>query len=226
MQPDENPGGIKDSVVTGDVHHHHYQQPEQIQSDPWGGQQPDHKQPEAVMMGNVSAEPSVLGHPGMVPGQVIMVQQPSAAAKVIGIFVTIWGVVMAGVTLLGIAFLSILTNPESELYVQEVGDNPTMLYVIYFASLLGFIMQIVGGSFIIKRKTIGVHITWLSLAFLLLLDIALEVIYTGLAADAAVNLGTAGNIVTTSLCSGFCGLLVAIPLMVGDGGMDDSKLFG
>ncbi|MEZ7994258.1 MAG: hypothetical protein QMC52_03745, partial [Candidatus Poseidoniaceae archaeon] len=62
-----------------------------MQPDPWGGQQPDHKPPEAVMMGNVSAVPSVLGHPGMVPGQVIMVQQPSGAAKVIGILVIISG---------------------------------------------------------------------------------------------------------------------------------------
>ncbi len=62
-----------------------------MQPNPWDGQQPDHKQPEAVMMGNVSAVPSVLGHPGMVPGQVIMVQQPSGAAKVIGILVIISG---------------------------------------------------------------------------------------------------------------------------------------
>ena len=42
-----------------------------MEPNPWDGQQPDHKQPEAVMMGNVSAVPSVLGHPGMVPGQVL-----------------------------------------------------------------------------------------------------------------------------------------------------------
>ena len=50
-----------------------------MQPDPWGGEQPDHKQPEAVMMGTVSAQPSVLGQQMGIPGQVIMVQQPSSA---------------------------------------------------------------------------------------------------------------------------------------------------
>jgi len=66
-----------------------------MQPDPWAGQQPDHKQPEAVMMGNVSEQPSVLGQAGGMaggmPGQVIMVQQPSSAAKIIGILVIISG---------------------------------------------------------------------------------------------------------------------------------------
>ena len=160
------------------------------------------------------------------PVNVMFIQQDSAAPKVVGIFVIIWGTIMSILTLIGILGVSLLTNPDSDIYISEVADDPTILYLIYILSLLGFIANIVGGSFIVQKKTMGIQITWLSIIFLLVLDILLEITYPELASAQSGSLSTGINIAFTSVCSGICGLIVAIPLMISGSGMDDSSLVG
>ena len=122
MQPDESkPGGITDSVISGDVHYHNTTQT---------GMQPD----------TIIIDPNT----GL-PQNVIIMQQPSAAPKVVGILIIIWGSLLSMLTALGIIGLSLITDSDSELYVEQVGDSPMVLYLVTAVALLAYIGQIVGG---------------------------------------------------------------------------------
>ena len=199
-----------------------------MQPDPWGGQQPDHKQPEAVMVGTVSAEPSVLGHPGMVPGQVIMVQQPSGAAKIIGILIIISGCfgVLSGI-------VSIF---DSLSYSSVV--IPLILAVL---GLAGSAASVLGGYWMTNYERRGVQLVLItvlvgfitaSASTLVLEDIMLEELDNGNMTQEEYDLtqgfmGALGGIMiaVSAVCYGICGLIIAIPLMSANGGLDESSLF-
>ena len=199
MQPDESkPSGIADSVISGDVHNHNYAQT---------GLQP----------GTIMIDPNT----GM-PQNVIIMQQPSSAPKVVGILVIIWGSILTVISLIGLVGLRLITDEDSKLYVKQVADNPTWIYILTGISLLCFIGQIVGGSFMIQKKKMGIYITWACLGVLFIGDIAMELIYPDLSASQQGDFGTGINLGLSAVCSGICGLLVAIPLMISDSGMDNS----
>jgi hypothetical protein len=200
-----------------------------MQPNPWDGQQPDHKQPEAVMMGNVSAVPSVLGHPGMVPGQVIMVQQPSGAAKVIGILVIISGC-------LGV--MSGLMEIVGSLSYSSIAI-PLILAIL---GLAGSAASVLGGYWMTNYERRGVQLVLITvlLGFItasastfILGDLLQEELDNGNMTqedyDATQGFGGAilGGIMiaVSAVCYGICGLIVAIPLMSANGGLDDSSLF-
>ena len=199
MQPDESkPSGIADSVISGDVHNHNYAQT---------GLQP----------GTIMIDPNT----GM-PQNVIIMQQPSAAPKVVGILVIIWSSILTIVSLIGFLGFTLITDKNSELYVEQVADNPNWVYLLTGISILCFIGQIVGGSFMIQKKKMGIYITWACLGVLFIGDIAIELIYPDLSASQQGDFGTGINLGLSAVCSGICGLLVAIPLMISDSGMDNS----
>ena len=69
MQPEgADKGGIRDSVISGDVHHHHYANPVM-------------PQPQQIVINPNTG----------LPDNVIIIQEPSGAPKVIGILVILWG---------------------------------------------------------------------------------------------------------------------------------------
>ena len=199
-----------------------------MQPDPWGGQSPDHKQPEAVMMGNVSEQPSVLGQQMGIPGQVIMVQQPSGAAKVIGILVIISGClgVLSGI-------VSIL---DSLSYSSLV--IPLILAVL---GLAGSAASVLGGYWMTNYERRGVQLVLItvlvgfitaSASTFILGDIMLEELDNGNMTqeeyDATQGFGAIlGGIMiaVSAVCYGICGLIVAIPIMSANGGLDESSLF-
>ena len=199
-----------------------------MEPNPWDGQQPDHKQPEAVMMGNVSAVPSVLGHPGMVPGQVIMVQQPSGAAKVIGILVIISGCfgVMSG----------LVSIVDSLSYSSVV-----IPLIIAILGLAGSAASVLGGYWMTNYERRGVQLVLITvlLGFItasastfILGDLLQEELDNGNMTqeeyDATQGFGAIlGGIMiaVSAVCYGICGLIIAIPLMSANGGLDDSSLF-
>ncbi|MBT3658043.1 MAG: hypothetical protein HN544_07600 [Euryarchaeota archaeon] len=147
-------------------------------------------------------------------------QQPSAAPKVVGILVIIWGSIFTILSAIGVIGLSLYTDSDSDLYVKQVADSPTILYLITGVSIFAFIGQIVGGSFMVQKKKMGIFITWACLVVLFIGDIATELVYPDLTASQAGDLGTGLNLGFSAVCSGICGLLVAIPLMVSGNGMD------
>jgi hypothetical protein len=199
MQPDESQiDGDEQVMISGDV-----QNPQFVQTG---------MQPQTVII-----DPNT----GM-PQNVIIMQQPSSAPKVVGILVIIWGSIFTVLSLIGLVGLALITDNDSEIYVKQVADNPTWIYLITGISILCFIGQIVGGSFMVQKKKMGIYIIWACLGVLFIGDIAMELIYPELAASQTGDLGTSLNLGFSAVCSGICGLLVAIPLMISDSGMDNS----
>jgi hypothetical protein len=199
-----------------------------MQPDPWAGQQPDHKQPEAVMVGNVSEQPSVLGQQMGMPGQVIMVQQPSSAAKVIGVLVIISGC-------LGV--LDGLTQIFSALSYSSM----VIPLVLALLSISMSAASVLGGYWMTNYQRRGVQLVLItvlvgfiiaSASTLVLEDIMQEELDNGNltqeeydATQGMMGIIGAAVIAVSAVCYGICGLIVAIPLMSANGGLDDSSLF-
>jgi hypothetical protein len=224
-----------------------------MQPEPWGGQQPDHKQPEAViqdsvvsgnlhtgdvihnnyppeavMMGNVSEHPSVLGHGGGMPGQFIMVQEPSGAAKVIGILVIISGCfgVIDGLT---------------QIFSALSYSSMVIPLVLAFLSIANSAASVLGGYWMTNYQRRGVQLVLItvlvsfiaaSATSLILDDIMMEELDNGNlteeeydATQGIMGIIGAAVIAVSAVCYGICGLIVAIPLMSANSGLDNSSLF-
>ena len=198
MQPDESQiDGDKQVMISGDV-----QNPQFVQTG---------MQPQTVII-----DPNT----GM-PQNVIIMQQPSSAPKVIGILVIIYSGILTLLTAIGILGLSLLMDPDSSDYISEYADNSTVLYLTMLISLGLLIAQIVGGSFIIQKKTQGIYIVWICLAITAIINVIVELRYPEIT-EAGGGFSTSIAIGQTLVCGGICGLLVAIPLMISDSGMDNS----
>ncbi len=197
-------------------------------------------EPEPVMLDTMTGNPVVansnetmiFGAPqqaivdpltGM-PQNVLIIQQPSSAPKIVGILVIIWGSVLTIISLIGLLGLSLYTDPDSDIYIKEVADDPTFLYIITGLALVCYASQIFGGAFLAQKKRQGIFIVWLSLVALLMLDIMTEFIYPDLATQSGFS--TSINIGFSAVCNGICGLIVSIPLMISNNGLDNSSLIG
>ena len=199
-----------------------------MQPDPWAGQQPDHKQPEAVMMGNVSEQPSVLGQQMGMPGQVIMVQQPDGMAKGIGILAIIWGC---------FGVISGLKPIVDSLSYSSVAIH----LVIGILSVAGSAAFILGGYWMTNYQRRGVQLVLLAViigfstmavSILILDDFMQEEVDNGNltqeeydASQEIMDIFGAAVIAVSAVCYGICGLIVAIPLMSANSGLDNSSLF-
>ena len=163
------------------------------------------------LVGQVDTQPMM----GGMPGNVIFVQQPSAAPKVIGIFTIIYGVFQVLGSLMLVLGASLLGDEISE----AVDLDSSMLMVM---SVIGFLMGgawIIAGVWMNGRQRRGVHLGWL----LLLLEFIIDIVFSYLnTSSEAINpaLGIGMSVVGT----GICGVIIAIPLMVSNSGLDDSSL--
>ena len=155
-------------------------------------------------------------------GQVIYIQQaPSSVPTVIGILTCIFGVIMVIVGLLGLLGLSLLMDPASEIYLPEYEQNSGLLWISGIFSLVLCAGYLYGGFMITKRKKIGIYVAWASIAIITLINILIELIAPEISAADPNSFGSGFNIVANVLCSGICGALVAIPLMVETSNMVD-----
>ena len=205
MQPEDgNTGGIKDSVISGDVHNHHYAnqgmpQPQQIVINPNTG----------------------------LPQNVIIIQEPSGGPKVVGILVILWGV------------FSILG--------EVIGINDTLEFGGFFIAMsivnvglsAGFIA---GGIMMTNYQKRGVHLSLVMVAISAVIGIAAIMMMPDIIDDLVEEEGLtdeeredveaySGAImglgaIFVVICNGICGLIIAIPLMISNNGLDNSSLFG
>lgn len=154
--------------------------------------------------------------------QMILLQQPSSAPKVIGIFVIIYGALNALGGILGVFGGAIL---ESEF---DTGGSAIMVIAFSMVSTLIGVGFILSGSQINQRKKSGVQLSWILIVASLIF---------GLAQTALMPVDLAGSGISESfyygsqiggqvICNAICGLLVAIPMMVNNSMMDDSSLWG
>ena len=179
-----------------------------MQPDPYG-------QPQQVMIDPVT---------GM-PVNVIMIQPKSGAPKVIGIFVIIWAVITGLSSIIGI------------------GDAIAIGGIFLVLHLVGILSSIgtgIGGGMMVQYQKRGVHLTLAMVVLGLILGVASMTMIDDVIDQQGdelteeeqefieVNPGLLAGIgmISIVICNGMCGLIVAIPLMVSNNGLDDSKLFG
>ena len=204
MQPeDRGAGGINDSVISGDVHHHHYAnqgmpQPQQIIINPNTG----------------------------LPQNVIIIQEPSSGPKVVGILVILWGAFSILGELIGIGD------------TLELGGIFIGMSVVNVGIAAGFVA---GGIMMTNYQKRGVHLS-LIIVLSAIVGIFVIMMMPGILDDVAEDenlteeeregldefTGTIMGVgaIFVVVCNGICGLIIAIPLMISNNGLDNSSLFG
>ncbi len=133
---------------------------------------------------------------------------------------------MGVLTLIAMLGVSLMTDPDSDLYSKDVADSPTIMYVILGIAVLCCIGQVVGGIFMNQKKKMGIHLVWVTILISFAADILMELTYPDYIAAQAGAMSTSMNIAFNGVCSIICGVIVAIPLMITGSGMDDSSLIG
>ena len=199
MQPDNN-----EPMISGDVQNTQFVQT---------GMQP---QPQTVIIDPMTG----------LPQNVIMIQQPSAGPKVVGILVIIWGV------------FSILGE------VYSIGQTLSMGSIFIASSILSLGISagfIVGGVMMTNYQMRGVQISLAMIVVSTIVGLAMFALMPDLLDDLAdeedltaeerEELDEYGGVIMgvgaifTVICNGICGLIIAIPLMISNNGLDKSSLF-
>lgn len=161
------------------------------------------------------------------PQNVIIIQQPSSGPKVIGILIIIFGVI----------------NILSE--ISSLGDSISYGGLFLVASVVNVIVgggYIAGGYMMQSYQKRGVHLSLLMLVISTIVGVLLLTMMPELIEDIAqdedlsdgekeqleANSGLLAGVgaIFIVICNGICGLIIAIPLMISNNGLDDSKLFG
>ena len=184
--------------------------------------------PSMMISDNQPSEPVMItGTPQQMTGtqhQMILMQQPSSAPNVIGVFVIIWG---------GLQILSTIGGAFINDLLQQMGSSQvdaTMEWYDYLFSLLSIVFGlgfIYAGYAITNRQKFGVHLAWILLSVGLVLGIVMAFFEPmpdapdGQEVNKNLFLGIAigGQLV----CNAICGLLVAIPLMANNTLMEPRK---
>tara|TARA_B100001564_G_C20485275_1_gene598980 strand:+ start:218 stop:790 length:573 start_codon:yes stop_codon:yes gene_type:complete len=190
-----------------------------MQPNPWDDLTPEQDKAEVLIDGNPVDVSTGFGN------QIIMLQPPSSASKIIGILLIIWGAMN------GIFLLLALIGWSSEEIREEQGLTALEIVLNLFSGLIGISTSILGGIWMMNYQRKGVYLVLIGIIIGFVLSIILSL--TGgatqsLAADQNVSEGVVTSITIgiTAVCSAVCGLIVAIPLMISNNGLDDSKLFG
>ena len=168
------------------------------------------------------------GSTEMPTGQIIYLQPPSSAPKVIGILVIIYAV------------FGLLGNVFSLLGSVDMGNGTLMALDV--GNLAASAATLVGGVMLTKYERRGIMLLLLAIVLSTLIGVGqmsmTEEIYNQMLEDGDMDEeeyeiameanGLIQGIGTVMLvvCGGVCGLIVAIPLMISNNGLDGSKLFG
>lgn len=189
----------------------------------WG--EVESAQSDAIPSVMITGQPQTMTAPQQMYGaqpQMIMLQQPSSAPKVIGIFVIIYGALNALGGIIGVFGGALL---ESQF---DTGGSGTMVIAFSMLSTLIGVGFVLSGAQINQRKKSGVQLSWILILVTLILGLAqialMPVDFTGTGVNESFYYGS--QIGGQVICNGICGLLVAIPLMVNNSMMDDSSLWG
>lgn len=189
----------------------------------WG--EVESAQSDAIPSVMITGQPQTMAAPQQMYGaqpQMIMLQQPSSAPKVIGIFVIIYGALNALGGIIGVFGGALL---ESQF---DTGGSGTMMIAFSMLSTLIGVGFVLSGAQINQRKKSGVQLSWILILVTLILGLAqialMPVDFTGTGVNESFYYGS--QIGGQVICNGICGLLVAIPLMINNSMMDDSSLWG
>lgn len=210
---------------------------------PWGDV-PDENQPKSEDAGMQGPQPISIsdgfapmnqdtlltGTTQMPTGQLIYLQPPSSAAKVVGILSVIYGFIFG-----------ILFNILSLVGSSELGS--ATFIALDVVNIIAGGGMLIGGVMMINYQRRGIILLFCAIALTTLVGVGqlsmVDAAYDQMLEngdisqeeyDTIQNVGddvVAGvGIVILAFCNALCGLIVAIPLMVSNNGLDDSKLFG
>ena len=182
--------------------------------------------PSMMISDNQASDPVMItGMPQQISGtqhQMIMMQQPSSAPKVIGIFVIIWG---------ALQILFAISGPFINDALSDVSQVDTSLqwfdYLLSAISILFGLGFIYAGYAISERQKLGVHLAWGLLAVGLVVSIIVTIFGPmpespeGQEVNESVYIGIA--IGGQLFCNAICGLMAAIPLMANNTFMEPMK---
>ena len=156
--------------------------------------------------------------------EVIMLQPPSSAAKIIGIFVILYAVFNV-IGLIG-NFLAF----SSETINDDLGYTTTDMIIATIQGISIILTCMIGGIWMLNYQRKGLTMVMIGLIIGFVCQIFLS--FGGSTESAATDTGLSEGVVSgisigvSAVCSAVCALIVAIPLMVSNNGLDDSKLFG
>lgn len=156
---------------------------------------------------------------GQMGGQVVYLQPPSSAPKIIAILCIILASFGIIGSLLGFLSLPSLGDPNSDLYIPEFEWYKEVAYVNLFSELVASAVLLVGSIMLLNKKKLGVYVILGSIGLGLLRDLVMNTTYPEFAAAAGGMNATVLSAVSM-FCSVFCGLLAAIPLMIQNNGLE------
>jgi hypothetical protein len=157
------------------------------------------------------------GTPEMPTGQLIYLQPPSSAAKVMGILLIIWGLLQ------GLGILNLFGEQVDPITLETIEYPAAAKVMDGLSSVAGLVGFIAAGVFLTRYEKRGVWVALgvISAQFVLgLASFAAGTPDGGLGSmfgDGAAFGIWAG---VSAFCSGICALLVAIPLMVSNNGLE------
>ena len=156
---------------------------------------------------------------GQMGGQVVYLQPPSSAPKIIAILCIILASFGIIGSLLGFLSLPSLGNPNSDIYIPEFEWYKEVAYVNIFSELVASVILLVGAIMLLNKKRLGVYVILGSVGLGLLRDLVMNTTYPEFATAAGGMNATVLSAISM-FCSVFCGLLAAIPLMIQNNGLE------
>ena len=145
--------------------------------------------------------------------------QKNAAAKVIGILVILYYVVLTGFNFLGLVALSFLDDAIAA--DPSIEPLPmTLFLVISIIGLIPTIIGCIGGWKMYNYEKMGIWLVLGSLVIGWILSIVNGALTSDYGGTGDAGLDAAFNGVCGIICMAICGVIVAIPLMLADGGME------
>ena len=184
--------------------------------------------PSVMITGETtSPPPSINGSPQSIIGEqsnLIIMQQPSQAPKIVGVLVIVWG---------GFIILSTLASPVlndflNSLLPEEDRVDLTMGpidYIIGFISILMGLGYIYAGNLMTKHQRYGIHLAFGLIVVSTVIAIStllLEPVPPTQKEAAGIYYGMGIGI--QLFCSTMCFLIAAIPLMVGNSQLEPVRL--
>jgi len=181
------------------------------------------------LSGSVAPQGLAMTDPYQAQGQMIFVQPPSGAAKVMGILIIIYasfGLLGALASLLGGSFFEALLGEVASQDPDALGFDPAGFgQYMMLTGIIGLVTSagtLLGGIWTMQYQRRGVHLGLTMIVASFVLGLILAFMYPEFS-DSGFGMGA--TVIMSVLGSGFCGLMVAIPLMVSNNGLDDSSLF-
>lgn len=182
------------------------------------------------LSGSVAPQGVAMTDPYQAQGQMIFVQPPSGAAKVMGILIIIYasfGLLGALASLLGGSFFEALLGEVASQDPDALGFDPAGFgQYMMLTGLIGLVTSagtLLGGIWTMQYQRRGVHLGLAMIVASFVLGLILAFMYPEFSDSGGFGMGA--TVIMSVLGSGFCGLMVAIPLMVSNNGLDDSSLF-